>query len=125
MELIVADKLENIIRVLNFKDSEAEKTEDLLLGKYLKYVHVLGQLEAKVIKENSLSEINNLFYNRYYWFNQFKERSFALFGHDEGLEQQSFKMLSDYNEQFPENIDWGIIEQIENGSILTERPPTR
>jgi hypothetical protein len=117
MDIIIADKLENIIRAMNFKDSEADKIEDPLLSKYLKYVHVLGQLETKAIKENSLSEISNLFYSRYYWFNQFKERYFALFGHDEGLEQQSFKMLSDYNERFPEKMDWGIIEQIENGSI--------
>jgi len=117
MEILMTDKLENIIRALNFKDSEAEKIEDKLLSKFLKYVHVLGQLETKAIKENSLSEINNLFYSRYYWFNQFKERYFALYGHDEGLEQQSFKMLSDYNERFPEKMDWGIIEQIENNSI--------
>ena len=117
MEIIFADKLENIIRALNFEDSEAEKIEDPLLSKYLKYVHVLGQLETKAFKENSLSEISNLFYSRYYWFNQFKERYFTVFGHDEGLEQQSFKMLSDYNERYSEKMDWGIIEQIDNGSI--------
>lgn len=117
MNIIIADKLENIIRAMNFKDSEADKIEDPLLSKYLKYVHVLGQLETKAINENSLSEISNLFYSRYYWFNQFKERYFALYGHDEGLEQQSFKMLSDFNERFPEIMDWGMIEQIENGPI--------
>jgi len=116
MEILMADKLESIIRALNFKDSEADKIEDKLLSKFLKYVHVLGQLETKAIKENSISEINNLFYSRYYWFNQFKKRYFALYGHDEGLEQQSFKMLSDYNERFPEKMDWSIIEQIENKS---------
>lgn len=117
MEILMADELESIIRTLNFKDSEAEKIEDQLLSKLLKYVHVLRQIETKAIKENSLSEIDNLFYSRYYWFNQFKERYFALYGHDEGLEQQSFKMLSDYNERFPEKMDWSIIEQIENSSI--------
>jgi hypothetical protein len=44
-------------------------------------------------------------------------RYFTLYSHDEGLEQQSFKMLSDFNEQFPENFDWGIIEQFENNAI--------
>lgn len=116
MEILMANKLENIIRALNFKDSEAEKIEDPLLSKFLKYVHILGKLETKAIKENS-SEINSLFYSRYYWFNQFMERYFVLYGHDEGLQQQSLKMLSDYNEQFPEKIDWNIIKQIENKSI--------
>ena len=117
MEILTIDKLESTIVAMNFKDSEADKIGDPLLSKYLKYVHVLGQLETKAIKENSLSEINGLFYSRYYWFNQFKERYFALFGHDQGLEQQSFKMLSDYNERFPEKMDWSMIEQIENDSI--------
>lgn len=117
MEILTDNKLERIIQSLNFKDSEAEKIEDPLLNKFLKYVHVLGHLETKSIKENSLSEINSLFYSRYYWFNQFKKRYFALYGHDEGLEQQSFKMLSDYNERFPEKMDWNIIEQIESNSI--------
>lgn len=117
MEILMDDKLESIIQALNFKDSEAEKIEDPLLNKFLMYVHVLVQLETKAITENSLSEINSLFYSRYYWFNQFKERYFELYGHDEGLEQQSFKMLSDYSERFPEKMNWGIIEQIENNSI--------
>ena len=117
MEVYKADKVEVFIKSLNFKDLEAEKIDDTLLSKYLKYVHVLGQLEVKCIKENNLSEIENLFYSRYYWFNQFKKRYYTLYGHDEGLEQQSFKMLSDYNERVPEKIDWSILEQIENNSI--------
>ena len=39
MEILMADKIEDIIRVLNFKDTEAEKIEDKLLSKFLKYVH--------------------------------------------------------------------------------------
>lgn len=117
MEILVADKLDSIIQSLNFKDSEAEKIEDSLLSKLLKYVHVLGQLESRAIKENRVLEIGDLFYSRYYWFNQFKRRYFILYGHDEGLEQQSFKMLSDYSEQFPGEMDWSLIERIENSSI--------
>lgn len=112
MEILGADKLESIINAMNFRDPEAEKIEDALLSRFLKYVHVLGQLETNLIKENGNVD-PDLFYSRYYWFNQFKERYSILYDHDEGLEQQSFKMLSDYNERFPEKIDWSIIEQIE------------
>lgn len=117
MEILMADKIEDIIRVLNFKDAEAEKIEDKLLSKFLKYVHVLVQIENKAVQEDREGEIDKLFYSRYYWFNKFKERYFALYGRNEGLEQQSFKMLSDYNERFPDKMNWSFIEQIENGII--------
>jgi len=117
MEILMADKIEDIIRVLNFKDTEAEKIEDKLLSKFLKYVHVLAQIENKAVQEDRVEEIDKLFYSRYYWFNKFKERYFALYGRNEGLEQQNFKMLSDYNERFPDKMNWSIIEQIENGVI--------
>jgi hypothetical protein len=117
MEILMADKLESIAQTLNFKISESETTEDPLLNKFLRCIYVLDQLEAKSVTENSFNNIGNLFYSRYYWFHRFKERYFVLYGCDEGLEQQSFKMLSDYNERFPEKTDWAIIEQIENNSI--------
>lgn len=117
MEILTADKLDDIIHSLKFIDSEAKKIKDPLLTRYLMYVHVLGRLETRAFTENNFKDIHKLFYNRYYWFVQFKERYFALYGHDEGLEQQSFKMINEYNEKLPEEIDWATIEQIENHSI--------
>jgi hypothetical protein len=117
VEILTADKPDGIISLLNFKDSVAANTKDPLLGKHLMYIHVLGQLEARALKENDSTSINNFFYSRYYWFVQFKERYYALYGHDEGLEQQKFKMINDYNEKFPEKVDWDVIEHIENHSI--------
>lgn len=117
MEILTADKLELIIRKLNFIDSEAEKIDDSLLCQFLKYMHVLEQLDTKETKDNTLLDINDLFYSRYYWLSRFKERYFTLYGHDEGLEQQSFMMLSEYSERFPEGIDWNIIEHIDNNLI--------
>ena len=116
MELLSAKKLESLIKSLNYKDIEAERIKDQSLRKLLMYVHVLGYLETKAINEKEYSNIQNLFYSRYYWFCQFKERYFELYGHDEGLEQQSFKMISDYSQRFPDKIDWNIIEQIESNS---------
>jgi hypothetical protein len=117
MEIMNENKLDSIIETLKFNDTETNKIQDVLLSKYLRYVHILGQLETKASKGNGSANLNDLFYSRYYWFNKFRERYFSLYGHDEGLEQQSFKMLSDFNEEFPEKVDWSIIEQIETGSI--------
>ncbi len=117
MEILKAEKLDAIIRGENLKDVAFEEIDDAILRRFAKYVHVIRQLEAKASKNDNTMTNEELFYSRYYWFCQFKERYFKLYGHDEGLEQQSFKMLTEYAEIFPERIDWALIERIENNCI--------
>ena len=117
MEIFDKNKMNMIIQSLKYSDPEADKIKDQLLREYLTYVNLLNLLENKAIIENDLSKIENIFYSRYYWFNKYKNRYFKLYGNDEGLEQQGFKILSNFSELFPDKINWDIIEQIERHSI--------
>jgi hypothetical protein len=117
MKILKENQLDNIIRSLNFIDAEADKVEDQILSRFLKYVHVLGTSQENIKNVIGSLNIEDLFYSKYYWFKQFKERYFKLYGHDEGLEQQSYKMIEEYT-HFTKEIDWETVEQIENNSYF-------
>lgn len=57
------------------------------------------------------------YYSMYFWFVQFKERYFEVYGHDEGIEQEAFKLLKEIDYQLEEGVDWGLIEKIELKAI--------
>lgn len=71
---------------------------------YLVLTHLENYLPAKWRNESLL------FYNRYYWFRRFGKMYSAIHGKDSGLEQQAFQML----EQARSEIDWQVIEAIDN-----------
>ncbi|WP_157261551.1 hypothetical protein [Paenibacillus sp. A3] len=39
--------------------------------------------------------------------------SLKVYGHDEGIEQEGFKLLEEIDNQLEEGVDWGLIEKIE------------
>ena len=114
MNLLTSNIMNKIIDVLDFFD-HAETLEDDLMQTYLKFVHVLNSEAAKIIEISSDFNMDVLFYSEYYWFTKYKNRHFELYGHDEGLEQRAFKMLE--NMSLENEVDWSIIEQIDNGTI--------
>ena len=118
MEILKANKLENIIMGLNFKDPNVDNYEDSELRKALLYVNVLYHIEKGDLKsvDNTIKK-EDLFYSQYYWFNKFKNRYIELYGPNAGMEQQLFKMVEHYYEYTNGKVDWEIIEKIENGAI--------
>ena len=74
-------------------------------GRYLLLSHWPELVEGtETIAEKTL------LYNRYYWFMRFVRAYCAQHGPDAGLEQQAFQML----EQSMTDIDWQVVEAIEN-----------
>ncbi len=61
-----------------------------------------------------------IFYNRYYWFLTFVEKYKLKNGDNAGLEQQVFKLLEEVD-RIDSNIDWDIIEQLNNQAIQEVR----
>jgi len=117
MKILDGNKLGTLIKTLHFRENEADNMEDKKLRQYWLNTRVLAKEETNILEKVDSMNSEDLFYSRYYWFNQFKTRYFELYGHDEGLEQQSFKMLEDFETRFPGVVNWNIIEQIENNSI--------
>ena len=116
MSLLTSDTIDNIIDALNFNDENAEKLEDAHLRTCINYAHVLDVEKTRILEMDSALNLGDLCYSSYYWFTQYKNRYFELFGHDEGLEQQAYKMLENISVSL-ENINWSIIEQIDNGVV--------
>lgn len=54
----------------------------------------------------------NIFYNKYFYFVSFSERYQKVYGIDEGLKQQEFKIIEE-GERFSQ-IDWAIIERLDS-----------
>jgi hypothetical protein len=116
MEILKADKLDNIIRELTFKDKDAVEYEDPELHKLSMYDGILYQLESKELKIKDAFTEEELFYSRYYWFKQFIKRYTKLYGPNGSLDEQRIQMWENYYLSHS-NIDWKLLEQIENGSI--------
>ncbi|QPH39435.1 hypothetical protein [Pedobacter endophyticus] len=93
--------------------SQANMNDELLcdvrikepLEKYL----LLTMFPNRFENENLL----NIYYNRFYWFNKFRNDYIYYYGDDNlNLEQQRFKILEE-GDRFSD-IDWNIIESIQN-----------
>lgn len=117
MEILSSNRMDGIIKELGFEDEEASQYQDSELRNYVTCVDVLSKILDGVLSTKEDITQEELFYSQYYWFNKFVNRYIELFGPNAGLEQQLFKMLEHYNEYISENIDWDVIEKIDNGSI--------
>lgn len=118
MDVLNAKVMDNLIIILNYKDVDAEALEDVILRTYLTYVNILDSEKTKILETINTISAEDLHYNRYYWFIKFKNRYFDLYGHDEGIEQQAYKMLENIDMYLENGIDWTVIECIDNGTIL-------
>ena len=118
MNVLTAPTIDKLINILNYKDAEADKLDDANLRNYLKYVNILDSEKSKILEANNKYDVEDLYYSKYYWFIKFKNRYFDIYGHDEGLEQQAFRMLEDIGVYFKNGINWTIIESIDNDTIL-------
>ncbi len=90
---------------------EDTNLNDTVLIRYLKYFKFLSQCSHKII--SSPLKDADIFFNQYYWFNKYKERYYSLYGPDEGLEQQNYRLLEDYGNRLDGTFDWKIVERIE------------
>jgi hypothetical protein len=112
-EIKLTEDLETdeILHQLNAKGVKAN--EDLLksddLSEPLKNYLYLSYLPELV--EYPKAELD-LFYGKYYWLSNFVGKHQKLFGTDEGLEQQLFK-LAEEAEQSNLDVDWNLVEEIE------------
>jgi hypothetical protein len=75
---------------------------------------LLTHYPERIINHFPAMSQNDLLYNRYYWFVKYKNEYQARCGYDAGLEQQAFKLLEEIDRVLKGEIDWAIIQKIDD-----------
>ncbi|MCM3042562.1 hypothetical protein M3201_23180 [Paenibacillus motobuensis] len=112
MKIIKEDELKNFITDEELRKLYNVNIKDTRLNELLAY-YTFFKSNAGLVSLDKQST----YYSMYFWFVQFKERYFEVYGHDEGIEQEGFKLLEEIDYQLEENVDWGLIERIELKAI--------
>lgn len=107
MKIIKEGELRNLISDEQLRSFYSVNIDDTRLNELLAYYSFF-----KCSAESSSLDKQTTF-SMYFWFVQLKERYFEVFGHDEGLEQEGFKLLEEIDNQLEEGLDWGLIKKIE------------
>lgn len=111
--LIVDDallgRIEGIVPAVNWPE-----LDDDVRQAYARYIALLDDRLRLELGVGVLSE-QVVFYNAYYWVLLYAMRFQARHGFDAGVEQEVFKVL----ERAPANIDWQLVEQINQAARLT------
>ncbi|MEQ7054711.1 hypothetical protein ABN764_29180 [Paenibacillaceae sp. P-4] len=112
MKILKEAELKSLISDEKLLSSCTSNFDDARLNELLVYY-----LFFKSNSDSISLDKQTAYYSMYYWYVQFKERYFEVYGHDEGIEQEGFKLLEKIEEQLEEGVDWGIIENIELKTI--------
>jgi hypothetical protein len=115
MKIISKEEMEYMFEALhpNLNESNIISTEDEELSKVLKYYLFLKQFEPAIIA-NSTFTYEEILYSQYYWFFTFKEQYSTKVGYDGGMDQQAFLLIKRLCDELEGEVDWGLIEEIEN-----------
>lgn len=108
MKIIKEGELKNFISDEQLRRFYNVNIDDARLNEFLAYYSFLKNSAGSILLDKQ-----STYYSMYFWFVQFKERYFEVYGHDEGVEQEGFKLLEEIDSQLEEGIDWGLIEKIE------------
>lgn len=108
---IIRDDINEIAIKTGYKFIQRYTDEQLNFS--FNYWNVLIEKEFQQSEDISLETI---LYSKYYWCTQFKNRFSIMYGKDAGIEQQQYKIIEEI-EQRVTNIDWHLIQFIDEGKI--------
>jgi hypothetical protein len=113
-EFIDSDKLVNLL------DSKGVKIDRNLLQNKFISESLTNQLILRYLPEflESPKGEPELFYGKYYWMTAFNTKYKKLFGDDESLDQQLFKLCEEA-EQENLDVDWQTVESIEREAVMS------
>lgn len=108
MKILQEGELKNLISDEKLRSFYNVNIDDARLNELLAYYLFFKSNISSISLDKKTT-----YYSMYFWYIQFKERYFEVYGHDEGIEQEGFKLLEEIDNQLEEGIDWGLIEKIE------------
>ena len=117
MKILDEFTISSLMSNIGFVDQSPSGTQDKGLSILMSFIHFLDINKQEIISKEGTITLEDIIYSQYYWFNQYKREYYKKYGRDEGMEQQAFRLLENMNIELSNNLDWAVIEQIENGSI--------
>ncbi|ULL13503.1 hypothetical protein DVH26_02960 [Paenibacillus sp. H1-7] len=108
MRVLNEDELKSYISDENMQVFYIANYDDDRLNELRAYYTCLKRNVGSLSLEKSI-----IYYSAYFWYAQFKERYFELYGMDEGIAQEGFKLLEEIDIELEEGINWVLIEKIE------------
>ena len=115
MHMINEQEIEKMIATINpqLDESNSIQTGDTSLEKILKHYLFLQQCIEEITSQFSVTK-EEVLYSQYYWLVHFKNQYFAKVGYDAGIEQQVFFLMEHLTSELDGDVDWSLLEEIEN-----------
>ena len=117
MRILSDDDIKLLIEKMNYICEEERNIKGTDFRKVVAYTSFLRDKSTELVEIDKGLSLEDVMYSYYYWFCMYKEIYYKKYGKDEGIEQQAFKLLESISLKLQSDIDWKIIEQIENGSM--------
>jgi hypothetical protein len=87
---------------------------DGIAGDYLRY-YILATHETEKVKADFHVTDADVLYTRYYWLSKVSKKLTSVLGRDSGVSQQLFMLIEEIDQKM-NNVDWPLIENIDNGT---------
>ena len=120
VRIFPATIIRDLINKAHFVDSSVQNISDERLRELFSFYRFLESEKARFLEHHMLFSVDELLYSQYYWFVLFRGLYNEIHGYDAGIEQQGFQMIENIVNSLESEIDWEIIEGIENGSLVAE-----
>lgn len=111
---VLKENMEELITKAKYL--KRKEYEDKDLNNFLNYWIFLEEKE-EIIQSLTNESIEAILYSKYYWSSRYKERYMELFGSDESVEQQQYKILEELDQRINGDVDWNIIKLIEEDNV--------
>jgi hypothetical protein len=115
MKIIPKEEIANLFETIQptLDASTIITIENEELSRLLHYFLFLKQFLSDIVDHSGYTHVDVL-YSQYYWFVHFKHHHFLTFGYDAGMDQQADLLLEDLTYELGEDIDWDLLENINN-----------
>jgi len=116
---------QSLKKILESKKDELRNNDEIInveedLKLHLYYYMIFRDYSDCVINIIEGITKNDLLYNKYYRFVNFKMKYFKINGCDVGIEQQEIRLLDELVQNLEGDIDWKFIEELQNKSTKFE-----
>ena len=93
--------------------SPKREYENTFLNSIYNYCLLFFCKEAEIIALTGES-LEVVLYSKYFWLTQYMKKYNEIKGYDAGIEQQRFELIEEIAQRL-ENVDWDLLQKIENG----------
>lgn len=111
---VIKENIEALFLKTNYEEKQVSK--NIELNKLFNYWNFFDEKEVE-IRKITKETLEVILYSKYYWCSRFKEQYIKICGEDVGLEQQQYKILEELEQRLDGNINWQLIQRIEENEV--------